>query len=832
MKYSISQIADMIGVRLPHASGRCIDTLLTDSRSLSRPESSLFFAIHTASNDGHKYIRDLYERGVRAFVTDHWDPQWRDMDADFIISPNGALDAMQRFIGAHRRLLTNSRIIGITGSRGKTTLKEWLNTLISPDMKVTRSPRSYNSQIGVPLSLWRIGNDTEIALIEAGISRPGEMSRLATIIDPDIVVITNIHDDHADSFSSAEEKCAEKLLLARGASFIICSADDPIVYSALKQMSSNSHHLFTWSLSDNPEARLNFRLKKTADNRLSLTVEDASGHTAVTMIGNDDPVYIENVCHSAAVMASLGYEASIIADRTSKLAPVNTRTDVVEGTQGSLIIRDRYDTDADSLGPALDFMKRRVTDPALTTVILDLPERSTYQPDQFVEMASELSARNIQTLIMIGNCPEKLSAIMSEAVPSVISFESLSSLITAIDRLKEITAGHIVLIKGSDSSLDSVAEALQARRHETRLEVNLDALVDNYNFYRRQLKDQHTGIVCMIKASGYGAGSYELARTLQSQGAAYLAVAVLDEGTELRRAGITMPIMVLNPRVVNYDELFSSHLEPEIFSFDELEAIVAAARRRGISQYPVHIKLDTGMHRLGFIGDEIPELIRKLNEQNEVRPVTVFSHLAAADEPALDDFTREQLSAFEKWSKILRDEWPDIKRHILNSTGITRFPEGQYELVRLGICLYGVSTLDDGSQADLRPVSSLSTSVIALRDWPAGTTIGYGRRGVCCYPTRVATIPVGYADGINRHLGNGAMQVAINGHRCPTIGNICMDACMIDVTACGDDVRVGDRVEIFGKNIPVTELSDTLGTIPYEILTSVSTRVKRVYYRE
>ena len=371
---------------------------------------------------------------------------------------------------------------------------------------------------------------------------------------------------------------------------------------------------------------------------------------------------------------------------------------------------------------------------------------------------------------------------------------------------------------------------LEARQHESVLEVNLDSVVHNFNLFRSMVRPT-TGIVCMVKASGYGAGSYELAKTLQSQGAAYLAVAVLDEGVDLRRAGITMPIMVLNPKVVNYRTLFAYNLEPEIYSFDILNEIIREGEKYGITDYPVHIKLDTGMHRLGFLEKDLPEVIDILKRQRVIRPVSVFSHLAAADQPEMDDYTHSQFELFDRCCDKLQSGFRHhIMRHILNSTGISRFPEHQNDMVRLGICLYGIATMEDGSQSDLRPVSSLTTTVISIKEWPEGTTIGYNRKGLCKRNSRIATIPVGYADGINRHLGNGGMQVMINGVRCPSIGNVCMDQCMIDVTDA--QCAVGDRVEIFGQNVPVKEIADTLGTIPYEVLTSISTRVKRIYYRE
>lgn len=391
---------------------------------------------------------------------------------------------------------------------------------------------------------------------------------------------------------------------------------------------------------------------------------------------------------------------------------------------------------------------------------------------------------------------------------------------------------ELIMVKGMpESGLDRIVRMLEARTHETVLEVNLDALIGNFNFYRSKLR-RETGIVAMVKASGYGAGAYELAKTLQSRGAAYLAVAVLDEGIDLRNAGITMPIMVLNPKVLNYRLLFSNRLEPEIYGFDILNEIIAEARKLGVHDYPVHIKLDTGMHRLGFLEDDLPEVIDIIRRQDNIRVSSVFSHLATADCPDMDDYTTMQLETFERCSKQITDAFPyRVKRHILNTAGIIRFPRYQYDMVRLGIGLYGVPVLNDGSEAPLRQVSTLRSPIISIKRWDAGTTIGYGRRGVLTRPSLVATVPIGYADGINRHMGCGRVSFIVNGVKCPTVGSICMDICMIDVTDV-PDVSVGDSVEIFGEANPAAALSQPLGTIPYEILTSVSPRVPRLYFSE
>lgn len=839
MKHSVENIACAIGLPSsllpsPHST---ITTVLTDSRSLSAPETTLFFALSTAANDGHRYIRELYGRGVRNFVVSHLIEETMLMpDANFIIVDD-TLAALQHLGAANRRQHRSIDVVAIAGSRGKTTLKEWifqaLNHRLTP---IARSPRSFNSQIGTALSLLTIDDSSRIALIEAGVSQKGEMSRLREIIDPTIGIFTNLHSNHWEGFSSEVDKCREKMSLFAGCKTIIYCVDNKIVADAASEVAASPESLRGWSLEGN-DAYAHFEVKELSDGRATrLTATFPTLSTIIdvdmTLSKND----IENLCHLLTLLHTLGADASEIAQSVSSLDSVATRTDVVEGISGSTLTIDKYSMDLESLDMALDFIARRVNHSGRTSTLIlgDLiHEHNLDDPDVYRRLSEIIVGRGVGRVIAAG---EKLALHAAEwqnpARFDAVCYVSAEQLTEALPKLR--FDNQTIVVKGSTRlNFTQIVEHLEARRHETVLDVNLDAIVHNFNFFKSLLKPS-TGIVCMVKAFGYGAGSYELAKTLQSQGSAYLAVAVLDEGIELRRAGITMPIMVLNPRVVNYEEMFANELEPEIFNFEELEEIINQARRHGLRDYPIHLKFDTGMHRLGFLEEDLDKLIDILSSSNEVKPISMFSHLACADDPLMDDYTREQFSKFDRWCDKVQSHFPfHILRHILNSTGITRFPEQQHDMVRLGICLYGVATMADGSQKALRHVSSLRTSVISIKEWPQGTTIGYNRRGVCLHrTTRVATIPIGYADGIDRHLGNGAMKVWINGHRCPTIGNICMDACMIDITDCGDDCHIGDSVEIFGDHVDVAELSTTLDTIPYEILTSVSMRVKRVYYRE
>ncbi len=822
MQYTSSEISNILSLPVSDKNHN-ISFLLTDSRSLLFPEKTLFFALQTATNDGHRYIRSLYDRGVRCFCSTYIPEDMAAItDAEFFIVDN-PLEALQKIASNHRHKF-DIPVIGITGSRGKTIVKEWLTALLSEDYNITRSPRSYNSQIGVPFSVWKLHEATTLAIFEAGISERGEMKALAEIISPEIGVFTSLNSEHAAGFSSITEKCFEKALLLTGAKCVIYCGDDIHIRKVMTETRENATDIW-WSTVDTDAPLFISSCRK--EKQTSILHYIYGAQESIITLPFTKQYEIDNAIHCLGAMLYLGISRDTISQRMAKLKKVDTRLNVIEGINDCMIIEDSFTTDIDSLSPTLDFMSRRLTPHHSTTVILsDLNIHSVSESDAYTRLGQILNNKKTDRFIGIGNTISKYAHLLPENAQYYPDTNTFLSAVRSRDFVSSL-----ILIKGAQEfQFYRITDMLEARQHETILEVNLDSLVHNFNLFKSKVNSS-TGIVCMVKASGYGAGSYELAKTLQSQGAAYLAVAVLDEGVDLRRAGITMPIMVLNPKVVNYHQLFAHRLEPEIYSLEILDEIIAEGGRHGIKDYPVHIKLDTGMHRLGFLERDIPVVIEKLLNQDVIRVASVFSHLAAADAPEMDDYTMLQFNIFERCSTMLQTALSyRVKRHILNSTGITRFPQYQYDMVRLGICLYGIPTLDDGSQTGLQQVSSLSTAIISIKDWPAGTTIGYNRRGVCHRDSRIATIPIGYADGINRHLGNGNMKVLVNGHRCPTIGNVCMDACMIDVTDV--DCSVGDRVEIFGDNIPVDELAKTLDTIPYEVLTSVSSRVKRTYYRE
>ncbi|MCM1521117.1 MAG: bifunctional UDP-N-acetylmuramoyl-tripeptide:D-alanyl-D-alanine ligase/alanine racemase [Muribaculaceae bacterium] len=820
MRYNIDDIATILNIEKPQNKGE-ITHLLTDSRSLLSPSDTLFFALRTPSGDGHRFISDLYHRGVRNFVIESIPEALQSMpDANFL-QVASTLDALQK-LAAYHRSRYDIDVIGITGSRGKTTVKEWVNEVLKNRFSVTRSPRSYNSQTGVPLSLWEINPSTEVAIIEAGISKPGEMERLKEMIRPTIGILTNIGGAHSGGFSSIEEKCLEKAKLFTDCETVIYCADDELISSEVSRLPEKCQR---WGWSRKDKNALVLIEQVALDGRTEIRYSsDRSGKIIVPFTSAHD---IENIIHTLVVALRMGIDDETIMTTLSGLNRIDTRLEVIEGVNGCMIVEDKFTPDLPSLTQALDFAARRTTPGQTKTLILGSINEPELNTDIIYGEAAELCRlQDINRVILIGNKSQ-----VTKFSCKTLGFDSAEDMLEALK--SSDFNNEVIVIKGApEQKFALIRDMLEARQHGTVLEIDLDAVVENFNWFRSKVKPT-TGIVCMIKASGYGAGAGELAKTLQTQGASYFAVAVHDEGAQLRREGITMPIIVLNPMVDDFKTLFDNHLEPEIYSIDFLRRLIDEAKRYGIREYPVHIKIDSGMHRLGFRLETLPEVIDILKGQDYVIPHSIFSHLCAADDPMEDEYTYSQFDYFKRCCRMLLEAFPERKilRHILNSTGITRFPEYQFDMVRLGIGLYGVKTMHDGSQDSLRPVSTLKSVIISLKNWPAGTTIGYNRRGVLKRDSVIATVPIGYADGLNRHLGYGNTSFDLNGHACPTVGSICMDACMIDVTDV-PDVAVGQRVEIFGDKVSVDTLAETLNTIPYEVLTSVSERVKRIYFRE
>ena len=824
MTYTIDKIASLTGAHRFGESDANVEWLLTDSRSLSFPETTLFFALKSERNDAHRYIPELYRRGVRNFVVERLPEGWRQHypGCNFLRVEN-TLTALQRLAERHRDSF-DVPIIGITGSNGKTVVKEWLYQLLSPSMTVTRSPRSYNSQIGVPLSVWLLNKQTQVGVFEAGISQPGEMLALRSIIQPTIGVLTNLGTAHQENFDSIESKCREKLTLFKDAKVLIYNADDPVVNRTIATSGFHGEQL-CWSRTDTTVAMFIRRIDK--QGALTSIEYQYKGIISTYTIPFIDEASITNSIIIATVALYLGVDTEQLSTRMRTLEPVAMRLEVKEGRNGCTLINDSYNSDLKSLDIALDFMSRRPDHQnRKRTLILSDIYQSGVSTEELYRQVSDLAVeRGIEKFIGIG--PEISSQQEVVSITDKAFFNDCDAFISS-DAFASLH-DEVILLKGARRfSFDHLTELLEQRVHETILEVNLNAVVANLNYYRSMLKPT-TKIVCMIKANGYGAGAVEIAKTLQDHRVDYLAVAVADEGVTLRKNGITCNIMVMNPEMSSFKTLFDYELEPEVYSFRLLDALVSAARKEGITGYPVHIKLDTGMHRLGFDPlTDIDQLIDHLTRQDAILPRSVFSHFVGSDSDGFDEFSTKQYVRFVYGSERLQAAYPHkILRHIDNSAGIEHFPERQLEMCRLGLGLYGVSSRDNRI---LHTVSTLKTTILQLRHVPKEETVGYSRKGILTRDSLIAAIPIGYADGLNRGLGRGRCYCLVNGQKAPYIGNICMDVAMIDVT--GIDCHEGDSVEIFGEHLPVTVLSDALGTIPYEIFTSVSDRVKRIYYQD
>jgi len=830
MNYSIEKITTLIGARRIGETDAQIGWLLTDSRSLCFPEETLFFALKSTRNDGHRYIEDLYRRGVRNFVVEakgiaEYCPNGSVTamaDANFLIVPS-PLAALQRLAERHRDEF-NIPIVGITGSNGKTMVKEWLYQLLLPSQKIVRSPRSYNSQIGVPLSVWLLNEQTEIGIFEAGISQPGEMMALRDIIQPTIGVLTSLGSAHQENFRSMEEKCLEKLELMHDTEAMVYCSDNDIVSRCIRRMQYKGEKI-AWSQCDEQVAFFVKRIEiKDQTARITYIWQGEENTYSIPFI---DEASIEDTITCAAVALRIGLTPGQLADRMPKLEPVAMRLEVKEGQRGCLLINDSYNSDVNSLDIALDFMQRRESAGSLTkTLILSDIFQTGTPPDKLYAQVSDLAVkRGINKFIGIG--PELSAQADRIQIADKQFFADVNHFLSS----DAFAALHheLILLKGARPfGFDQITEQLEQKVHETILEVNLNAVVENLNYYRSFLKPE-TKMVCMIKADGYGAGAVEIARTLQDHRVDYLAVAVADEGVTLRKAGITANIMIMNPEMTAFKTMFDYDLEPEVYSFRLLDALIKAARKEGITGWPVHIKLDTGMHRLGFDPvDDMDELIDRLKHQNAVIPRSVFSHFVGSDSDDFDAFSAQQFALFEAGSSKLQSAFSHkILRHIDNSAGIEHFPERQLDMCRLGLGLYGIDSRDNRI---LNTVSTLKTTILQMHHVPAGETVGYSRKGKLDRDSVIAAIPIGYADGLNRHLGNRHGYCLVNGQKAEYVGNICMDVAMIDVTDI--PCQEGDQVEIFGEHLPVTVLSDAIDTIPYEVLTGVSNRVKRVYFQD
>jgi len=821
---SFAALADITqGSLLQYVQPQTVQYLLTDSRKMGRPAGTLFFAIKGAFNNGHAYVPALYAKGVRQFIVEdsHDIPGVKSAvslpiafpEANFLLVPD-SLTALQQIAAFHRQQFSVP-VMGITGSNGKTTVKEWLAQLLSPDERIAKSPRSYNSQIGVPLSVWQLNETHTWGIFEAGISQPGEMEKLRAIIQPTIGLFTNIGPAHNEGFTSVEQKIQEKIQLFRDVSCLFYCPDHTAIHAAVQ---GAGLPVFTWSRHQAADVQV-LESQVQEDKTIILFRFEVKDSTLVLPFADDASV--ENVLHCLAVLLWQKLSIAEIQQRLYKLQPVAMRLEMKEAINGCYLIDDTYNNDLAGLSIALDLLLNQKRQGPKTLILSDLLQSGLSDETLYSQVADIIKAKPLDKLIGIG---QKISYHRLKFELESYFYPSTADFLAHFDQNK--FQHETILVKGARVfEFEKIVAAFQQKVHGTVLEVNLDALVHNLNYYRAKLQPE-TKVMVMVKAFAYGSGSYEIANLLQFHRVDYLAVAYTDEGVQLRESGITLPIMVMNPSRDSFAKIQQYHLQPEIYSPEILAACLAVTNKAAV--LPIHIKLDTGMHRLGFTEEDLPALIQTLKANPQVQVVSTFSHLAGADEALHNDFSQLQITRFREMAAQLEQGLGyRVLKHILNSAGIVRFPEHQLDMVRLGIGLYGIEATGQ-EQDNLQTVGSLKTTVSQVKQIEPGDTVGYGRKGKAEAGKQIATIAIGYADGYDRRFSNGTGQVLINGQQAPIIGNVCMDMCMVDVT--GLEVKAGDAVEIFGENLNLNEMAGKIGTIPYELLTNVSTRVKRVFY--
>jgi alanine racemase len=813
---TLQELAGRLGGTVVGDSTLSISELAIDSRTLVPAPHVLFIALVGEHHDGHDYLNELYERGIKAFLVSRLPASPLPADAGLCLVGD-TLVGMQE-LALMRREAFQGKVVAITGSNGKTIIKEWIFQLLGEQLQVHRSPKSYNSQVGVPLSVWMTGAHHELALIEAGISKPSEMSRLQRIIQPHTGIFTNLGGAHQENFISLEDKLGEKLKLFQQCERLIFRSDQRVGDRPLgSYLHSMNPTLIDWSLGGSATYSYHIERRRGNEARLTGILPD---QTIEFRLPFSDDASLENALHALTFILDAGVPPSRVIPALENLETVSMRLEILEGDQGSMLINDSYNSDTKGVSAALDLMERQDKKKGRIVILSDLLQSGIDQRDLYSEIAAMMRTKGIDRFVGVG--PSLLQQ-RDLFPPEALFYRDAEELIQRMDR--GILQDKIILVKGSRRfGFERITAELQLKAHQTVLEIDLNAMVHNLNTFRSLLNEGVKTMV-MVKALSYGSGNVEIANLLMFHHVDYLAVAFIDEGVELRKAGIHLPILVLNPDPDGFETMLDYQLEPEIYSMRILEVLLDKLRYRGRTEYPIHIKLDTGMHRLGFQEEELDPVIHLLSRK-EIRVTSVFSHLAASGQPEHDQFTKEQMDQFNRMVARLRDATGEpFLRHLLNSSGIERFPGAQFDMVRLGIGLHGIGRVNN-----LMPVSSFKTTISQIRRVKKGETIGYSRKGLLSRESQIATLPVGYADGFHRNLGNGTGRVWINGNFAPVIGEVCMDMTMVDIT--GIEASEGDVVEIFGKMQPVTELAEMAGTIPYEILTSVPGRVKRVYLHE
>lgn len=790
--------------------------LVIDSRKVLLAEETVFFALRGERHDGHDFIDDLIRKGVRYFVVDTVKDWYSEADSVFFEVKN-SLKTLQSITAQHRQKF-DIPIIGITGSNGKTIVKEWLSQMLADEYILAKSPKSYNSQVGVPLSVWTLKPQHELGIFEAGISEKNEMQNLQKIIAPTIGIFTTIGTAHNEGFDSEKEKIQEKLKLFGSTDILIYCAD----YQAIAKEIPPNLKVFSWALNQKANLKITLHSQKN-QSRISFNYQDKNFDLITNFV---EKAELENCLHCVATLVYLGFDEQTIQDKLQGLKKPKMRLEIKDGSRNCLLIDDSYNNDLAGLEVALDFAAHNQQHSQKTAILSDMLQTGLEKEVLYPQILQLCHKKGIQRVIAIG---KNSSSFSKEGFQSTAAFlESLKS--------GEISfSDETILIKGArKSKFEQIVRELEQKMHGTRLEINLDALVHNLNFYRSRLA-KNTKLMVMVKAYAYGSRNLEIANVLQYHQVDYLAVAYTDEGVELRQNGIHLPIMVMNPEIATFDKLLAFKLEAEIYSFTILkkflQKISTLKGKETTQKFGIHIKFDTGMHRLGFFEDDLNQLTAILQKnKGKITVKSIFTHLAGSDQDQHDDYSRQQVKLFEKIAKKLEKKLGySLIKHCLNSSGIIRFPDYQKDMVRLGIGLYGVDT-NGKFQNELQALSTLKTSISQIKEIKKGQSIGYGRKGVVQQDSRIAILAIGYADGYDRRFSNGVGKVLINKQLAPIIGTICMDMCMVYL---GDiEAKQGDEVIIFGDSPSISQLAQSIGTIPYEILTNVGQRVKRVFYSE
>lgn len=813
--YIIQQIAEILNGKSFLVNPKAIiKSLIVDSRSLADAPHSLFFAIK-AQRDGHQFIANAYQQGIRNFVVAQAISTEQFPEASWIEVPD-TLAALQQLVAFHRSQY-HLKVIGITGSNGKTIVKEWLYQLLSVDEQVVRSPKSYNSQIGVPLAVWQLNAHHQLGIFEAGLSKPNEMEKLAAIIQPTIGVLTNIREAHDEGFASKEEKLKEKLKLFKEVETFVYAPEHILT----KNIELPGKQKFTWSFVGPADLQI---VKVLTENYQARIRANYHHQEIEVVVPFTDAASIENVVICWATLLAMGYAVEEVVSRLSKLTRVAMRLQLVNGIDQCSLIDDSYSADISSLAIALDFLNQQNQHPKRTLILSDLQETGQTADQLYQEIALLLKQKKINRLIGVG---EHISAHASFFELEKSFFKDTDDFLANVAQLN--FNHETILVKGARKfEFERIIKRLAQKIHDTVLEINLNALLNNLQSYKTKLAPG-VKTMAMVKAFSYGSGSFEIANLLQHHKVDYLTVAYVDEGITLRKAGITLPLMVMSPEPSAFDAMLRYRLEPEIYSLELLREFLHFLPNN-VNDFPVHIKLDTGMHRLGFQQEHLTELLHLLQGNQKLKVVSIFTHLVATDDQQHDSFTEQQVASYQgMYQQITAELGYSPIKHVLNTSGISRWPKYQFDMVRLGIGLYGFDAAQE-TLKDLQTVAVLKTTISQIKHLAAGETVGYSRRGVLPNGGTIATVKIGYADGYSRAFGNGVGKMLIGGKLVSTIGSICMDMCMLDIT--GLTPTVGDEVIVFNHEHSIVDLANAIGTIPYEILTNVSQRVKRVYYYE